>query len=38
MGDRPFAARTRFEFARMLLARGRADDRERALELLAALD
>ena len=34
MGDRPFAARTRFELARMLLARGRTDDRERALGLL----
>jgi class 3 adenylate cyclase len=35
MGDRPFAARIRFEHARLLLARGAASDRERALELLA---
>ena len=39
MGDRPFAARTRYELARMLLDRGRGGDRERGLELLAtALD
>ncbi len=36
MGDRPFAARARFELARVLLDRGRAGDHGRALELLAA--
>jgi class 3 adenylate cyclase len=36
MGDRPFTARTRFELARMLLARDAEGDRERALDLLAA--
>ena len=34
MGDRPFAASVRLNHAQALLARGRADDRERALELL----
>ena len=37
MGDRPFAARTRYELARMLLERDRGRDRERALELLATV-
>jgi predicted ATPase len=31
----PLLARTRYEYARMLLARGRASDRDRALELLS---
>jgi tetratricopeptide (TPR) repeat protein len=34
MGARPFVARTQYEYARMLLARGQRDDRERALALL----
>jgi len=34
LGARPFAAYTRFEYARMLLARGAGDDRPRAVELL----
>jgi class 3 adenylate cyclase/tetratricopeptide (TPR) repeat protein len=34
-GERPFAARGRWELAKLLLERGGADDRERALELLA---
>jgi eukaryotic-like serine/threonine-protein kinase len=39
MGDRPFAARTTWELAELLLARDEAGDRERALELLGkALD
>jgi class 3 adenylate cyclase len=39
MGDRPFGARTRFELACLLLNRGDAGDRPRALELLSsALD
>lgn len=34
LGARPFAAYTRFEYARMLLARGVGDDASRAIELL----
>jgi hypothetical protein len=34
LGARPLLARTRYEYARMLLRRGRAADRGRALELL----
>ncbi len=34
MGDRPYGAMTRFELARLLLARDGGDDRERALDLL----
>jgi class 3 adenylate cyclase len=34
MGARPSVARTQFEYAQMLLERGRADDREKALGLL----
>jgi AAA ATPase domain len=34
LGAGPFLARTRYEYARMLLARGQADDRRRATELL----
>jgi tetratricopeptide (TPR) repeat protein len=34
LGARPFLARTRYHYARMLLARGQAADRSRALELL----
>jgi class 3 adenylate cyclase len=34
MGDRPFAARTRYELAALLLERDRRGDREQALELL----
>ena len=37
MGDRPFAPRTRYELARMLLDRGRGGDRERGLELLSTV-
>jgi DNA-binding CsgD family transcriptional regulator/transcriptional regulator with XRE-family HTH domain/tetratricopeptide (TPR) repeat protein len=35
IGARPFAARTRYAWAEMLLRRGRRDDRERARRLLA---
>jgi hypothetical protein len=34
IGGRPFLARTQYEYARMLLARGRAADRRRAAALL----
>ena len=34
LGTRPFLARTRYEYARMLLARGQAGDRRQADELL----
>ena len=34
LGARPFLARTRYEYARMLLSRGRPDDETRAFELL----
>jgi tetratricopeptide (TPR) repeat protein len=34
LGARPLLARTRYEYARMLLARGQATDRRRAAELL----
>jgi predicted ATPase len=34
LGARPWLARTRYEYARMLLARGQAADRSRALRLL----
>ncbi len=37
MGDRPFATRTRYELARMLLDRDRGGDRERGLELLSTV-
>jgi hypothetical protein len=34
IGGRPFLARTQYEYARMLLDRGRASDRRRAAALL----
>ena len=34
LGARPFLARTRYEYARMLLSRGRPEDETRAFELL----
>jgi hypothetical protein len=36
MGARPWLAHTQYDYARMLLARGAAGDRERAEELLAS--
>jgi predicted ATPase len=36
MGERPFAARTRYELAMLYLERGAAGDSERAMELLGA--
>jgi hypothetical protein len=36
MGARPWLARTRYDFALMLLARGEPGDRERADQLLAS--
>jgi len=35
MGARPWSSHTQHDYARMLLARGEASDRERALELIA---